>query len=80
MTYRIKIDRKGRVVIPKKVREEMGIGADDVLLMFVKGDSIILKKEKDPFKTLEEILGDITFKRDIRRRAYEEAVREAEGD
>ncbi len=37
-------DRIGRVVLPKEIRNEMGIGDQDSLEFFIDGDAIVLRK------------------------------------
>ena len=43
-----KIDELGRVVLPKELRETMGITAKDALEIYVRDDEIIFKKY-EPF-------------------------------
>ena len=40
----IKIDFNGRIVIPKKIRDRLGIKKDDILEVKVDSKKIILKK------------------------------------
>lgn len=40
----IKIDFNGRIVIPKKIRDRLGINKDDILEIRVEGKKIILEK------------------------------------
>jgi AbrB family looped-hinge helix DNA binding protein len=41
----VKIDRSGRVVIPKSVRRELGINKTDQLLLSIQGkDQLLLQK------------------------------------
>ena len=42
----IKIDFNGRIVIPKKIRDRLGIDTKDKLEIKVEGKKIILKKIK----------------------------------
>jgi len=55
MTIRLTLDRSGRIVIPKVLREEMNLGPGDTLLLESEGAEItlrpfrqeaLLKKEK----------------------------------
>ncbi|MBU5220457.1 AbrB/MazE/SpoVT family DNA-binding domain-containing protein [Bacillus albus] len=39
-----KIDRLGRIVIPKELRQTLGIMGKDSIEIFVEGDKIILQK------------------------------------
>ena len=43
MTNRISIDKAGRVVLPKAVREKMRVEAGDDLLVEAEGDRITLR-------------------------------------
>ena len=38
------IDELGRIVVPKEIRNRLGIAKNDPVDIFVDGDSIILKK------------------------------------
>lgn len=40
------VDAKGRIVIPEKVREEIGIHPHDKLILDVKNHTLILAKKK----------------------------------
>lgn len=40
----IKVDFNGRFVIPKKIRDRLGINKDDILEIRVEGKKIILEK------------------------------------
>jgi len=40
----IKVDKAGRLVIPKSIRERMGIKGEDHILLVEHNDTIILKK------------------------------------
>lgn len=39
-----KVDKKGRVLIPKRVREAVGLSEDSIVRVRVEGDKIILEK------------------------------------
>ncbi len=76
MAVKVRVDERGRIVIPKEIREELGIKVGSELLLDVSGDKIIVKKKYDPFKKLASILGELTFDRSIRRIAEEQALKE----
>ncbi len=76
MAVKVRVDERGRIVIPKEIREELGIKVGSELLLDVSGDKIIVKKKYDPFKKLASILGELTFDRSIRRIAEEQAFKE----
>lgn len=40
---RVKIDRFGRVLIPKKVRDRLGLETDDEISLEVEGEKLILE-------------------------------------
>ncbi|EJR80243.1 AbrB/MazE/SpoVT family DNA-binding domain-containing protein [Bacillus cereus group sp. MYBK249-1] len=57
-----KIDRLGRIIIPKEIRNNLGIIEKDSIEIFVEGDKIILQKYTNYNTCL--ITGDIS-KRNI---------------
>ena len=75
MIARSRIDGKGRIVLPKKFRETLNLREGDEVVIILKGDRLILEKAENPFKVVEEILGDLTFSRELRRIAEEEALK-----
>ena len=42
-----KVDELGRIVIPKEMRDKMGINCGDPIEIYVEGDKIILAKYED---------------------------------
>ncbi|MCD6357189.1 MAG: AbrB/MazE/SpoVT family DNA-binding domain-containing protein [Thermoproteales archaeon] len=75
MYARVRVDAKGRITLPKEFREALSIREGDELLLSIRGNRIIVERCEDPFKVLEEVLGDLTFERGLRRVAEEEALR-----
>jgi bifunctional DNA-binding transcriptional regulator/antitoxin component of YhaV-PrlF toxin-antitoxin module len=75
MEFKLRVDRRGRITIPRAVRETLVIGKEVKLV--VKGDIAFLSKSEDPFETFRETFKDLTFSREIRRIAKEEALKEA---
>ena len=69
------MDGKGRIVLPKKVREALNLREGDEVVIILKGGRLILEKAENPFKVIEEILGDLTFSRELRRIAEKEALK-----
>ena len=58
MINKTKIDRFGRVVIPKKIRQDLGIDTDTRIIIEKEGDSVIIRPDSDdPF--IKEIDGII---------------------
>jgi len=76
MRFKVRVDSKGRIIIPKALREATGIRAGDEVILQVMGDRIIVRKEYDPFEKLGRLLGDLSFNRSLRLVAEEEALRE----
>lgn len=54
---RVKIDKRGRVTLPQGIRETLGF--NDVAYLEVKGNRIIITKEFDPIKTIDNMLDTI---------------------
>lgn len=57
----VTISSKGQIVIPKKILKFLGLKEQDKLLIFNKGDSILLKKIKPEMfeKSLRDMLTPI---------------------
>ena len=76
MSVRVRVDSKGRVVLPKEFRDALGIREGDELILVLKSGKIIIEKAEDPFKVLEEVLEGLSFSRELRRVAEEEGLKE----
>lgn len=50
----VTVSSKGQLVIPEKVRRRLGIRPGAKLVLFERNGDILLKKEKDVAKHLEE--------------------------
>ena len=74
MYARIRVGERGRIVLPKDFREALNIREGDELVLTLRGNKVIIEKAEDPFKILEETLGDLTFSRELRRIAEREAL------
>jgi AbrB family looped-hinge helix DNA binding protein len=74
---------KGQLVIPQKIRQELGIKDGQLMIVYSAGDRIILKKVKEPepglFSMLAEPIRAKVKKRKITRRDVERAIREVRG-
>ncbi len=75
-TMQAVVDSKGRIVLPKKVREKLGLREGDKVVITLEKSGILIKKLEDPEKVLEELLGDLTFSRELRRVAEQQALEE----
>jgi AbrB family looped-hinge helix DNA binding protein len=54
----VSVDKAGRMVLPKKAREQLGIEGDGVLLMEVKDSEVVLRRstvEKSPSKAISKM-------------------------
>lgn len=76
MSLHVRVDNKGRITIPKEIREKFGIREGDELIITLRRGEVILRKTEDPFKVLEELLGNLSFNRKLRKIAKEKALKE----
>lgn len=54
----VSVDKSGRVVLPKKVREKLGLVGEGMLLIEVKGSKVLLKRspmEKSPSRAIAKM-------------------------
>ena len=51
------LDDRGRVVIPKELREKLGLRPDQRFLVEVRGEEIVLKPAVDAEKFIAELKG-----------------------
>ncbi len=66
----IKIGRRYTIVIPKKVREKLGLKEGAKLLLRVEGRSLIIEPlPEEPFKILEKVIGEPYKEEEDERRA-----------
>ncbi|MEM0009992.1 MULTISPECIES: division/cell wall cluster transcriptional repressor MraZ [Thermofilum] len=72
----VKVDRRGRITLPKKLRESLGIG-EKVLIMNMGDHLQIIPLPSDPFEALEDTLSiNKTFK-ELRKQAELVAEKDA---
>ncbi|MCF7910383.1 AbrB/MazE/SpoVT family DNA-binding domain-containing protein [Candidatus Pacearchaeota archaeon] len=56
----IKVNQKGQIVIPRKIRLELGINNDSIIAIEKVKDAVVLKKiEDDLINQIERSLEDI---------------------
>ena len=72
------VDSKGRITLPKEVRDLLEVGSGDKLKVTVVGDKAILERVENPFEVLENLLKDIKFDMNMRAEVEKMAVEEAE--
>lgn len=51
------LDKRGRVVIPKELRQELGLKPDQNVIIELRGKEIILKPALEVEKFIEELKG-----------------------
>ena len=51
------LDKRGRVVIPKELRQELGLKPDQTVIIELRGREIILKPALEVDKFIEELRG-----------------------
>lgn len=54
MEIRMRMGRKGQLVIPKIIREFLGVGPGDEVIMEVRGKEVLIKPKMDPEKFVED--------------------------
>jgi AbrB family looped-hinge helix DNA binding protein len=76
MIIKREIGEKGQVVIPKDIREHLGLNIGVNITFEVKDNEVIIKKEEDPDKIVEDFFNTPKIKKKIPvkelKRIYEE--------
>ena len=76
MFSEVRLDERGRITIPREIRNRLGLKPGERLLIKVQDNNIIITRAEDPFKIIEKVLKDLTFKRSLRFEAEKQALRE----
>lgn len=78
MSVIVRVDSKGRITLPKEVREKCGITPGTRVAIEVKSRSEILVRivEKDPSEELAKLLRGFTFTRKSRIKAEKLLLKE----
>ncbi len=74
MEILVRVDRRGRIVIPSEVRRSLGIGR--VVRLRVREGRIILEAVKDPVERLMELVSKAPSSGDVVEDQFEEALEE----
>lgn len=72
-----RVSSKGQVVLPKPLRERMGLVEGDRLLVYATGDLIVLRRVKEGESVLSAVSASIrekVAKRAVRAEDVEEAI------
>ncbi|MHA1928825.1 MAG: AbrB/MazE/SpoVT family DNA-binding domain-containing protein [Candidatus Thorarchaeota archaeon] len=59
------LDERGRITIPKDIREKMGLKSGDRVRISARKDGVTVEKVIDLNKFIEELCGCITIKGDM---------------
>ena len=78
MSAVVRVDSKGRITLPKEVREKCGIAPGSKVMVEVKGRGEVLVRvvEKDPSEELAKLLKGFTFTRKSRVKAEKLLLKE----
>jgi len=71
------VSSKGQVVIPKSIREKMGLIEGDRILVYATGDIIVLRrirKEENVLSTVSASVREKIMDRGVRVKDVEEAI------
>ena len=73
-----RVGRRYSIVIPKEIREKINLKEGDLVLMMVVDEKIIIEPlPEDPFKVLEEVIGEPYEEERDEKRALEWLMRHA---
>lgn len=61
-TMMVSIDRAGRIVIPKEVRDQLDLDADTELDLEVEGETIRIERRRTAARTLDWVDGRPVFR------------------
>lgn len=62
MLRAVRVNERGQLVIPEEVRTALGIEGGTVLVLVKRGDEIVLRREEDVLKELEDSWRKITHR------------------
>lgn len=79
--YRSRIDKSGRIVLPAEVRESLGVGEGDSVLMIQEGGSVEILTMREAIRQAQEyfcglVPADVSLADELIRERREEAARE----
>lgn len=66
----VEVDERHRLTLPKDIRETFKMSEGQKLYIIAVGDTLIVKKvPRNPSEALRDLLGDLNFDREARRKA-----------
>lgn len=80
MIIRREIGEKGQVVIPKDIRKHFGLEVGINIIFEIEDDKIIIKKEEDVDKFLEDFLNVPKIKRKLSVKELKETYEKQYGE
>ena len=76
MIIKRELGEKGQVVIPKDIREFMNLKTRENIVFEIRDNEVILKKEEDPKKFLEEFFDISERKKNLTAREIKKMILE----
>ena len=73
----VEVDNRGRILLNKRLRKKYNIKPGEKLLVIESEDGILLKSIDLSLERLSEIMKDVRWSRDARRRAEKWLIEEA---
>ncbi len=79
--YRSRIDKSGRIVLPAEVREHLGVGEGDSVLVVQEGESVEILTMREAIRQAQDyfcglVPADVSLADELIRERREEAARE----
>ena len=79
MKIKREIGEKGQIVIPKDIREHLGLDFGTNVTFEVKDNEVIIKKEKNPIEIVEDFFNTPKLKKKISIKELKEKYEEEYG-
>lgn len=76
MEIKREIGQKGQVVIPKDIREYLGLSKGNKVVFEIRDKEVIIKQEQDPIKIVEDFFNTPKIKRKISVKELKEIYNE----
>ncbi len=76
MIIKREVGEKGQVVIPKDIREYLGLDAGVNITFEARDDEVIIKKEKNPIEIVEDFFNTPKIKKKLSTKELKEIYEE----